>query len=87
MRQAAVELCRRSEQAVAEIGRFCERHGSPVTTTAGGCGRPRTRRALERAGAQPFERLTAEQVACAPARPGPTSFVDRGASAPPPPVV
>jgi putative aminophosphonate oxidoreductase len=69
----AVELCRRSERAVVEIGRFCAEHGIAgfhhggwlwTATNAAQLGAwEATLTALERAGVEPFERLAPEQVA------------------------
>ena len=71
---AAVDLCRRSEEAVADIGRFCEEHGIDAwyrragwlwaaTNTAQLDAWSATLEAIERAGARPFERLERDEVA------------------------
>ena len=72
--EAAVALCRRSEEAVSEIGRFCEEHGIEAwfrkegwlwtaTSTAQLDAWDTTLGALERAGVQPYERLERAEVA------------------------
>ena len=71
---AAIDLCRRSEKAVADIGRFCEEHGIDAwyrragwlwaaTNTAQLDAWSATLEAIERAGARPFERLERDEVA------------------------
>lgn len=71
---AALDLCRRSEHAVVDIGRFCEEHGIDAwyrragwlwtaTNTAQLDAWSATLGALERAGAGPFETLERDQVA------------------------
>ena len=71
---AAVDLCRRSEEAVVDIGRFCDEHGIDAwyrqagwlwaaTNTAQLDAWSATLEAIERAGARPFERLERDEVA------------------------
>jgi len=71
--EAALALCRRSEAAVVDIGRFCEEHGIDAwyrragwlwtaTSTAQLDAWDGTLSALERAGAEPFERLERDEV-------------------------
>ena len=71
---AALELCRRSEEAVGDIGSFCEEHGIDAwyrragwlwtaTNTAQLDAWSATLGALERAGASPFETLGRDEVA------------------------
>lgn len=72
--EAAVALCRRSEEAVSEIGRFCEEHGIDAwfrqagwlwtaTSSAQLDAWDATLAALARAGVQPYERLERDEVA------------------------